>query len=270
MGELIRALQTEEINRVYNSHRGTQLKLVLKLANGQPALFKPGWYDRDTIIEGTIYSGKDRHNSEIISFFLGAVLNLRWTPIAVGRRINLFEVYQKADDELKSTMLVRDNQYCVYGKCFYCNISDLLCGKGESQTLEGVALYLVPGTLQKHLSPWQRTYKTDKKAPWEDDLNYCNGQKKKLSLTRLLDIVDISIFDYLIQNGDRHRHESRNGRLLIIDNGKGFGNPRVNHLDILAPLYQCCMYVHRRSGRAVINRKLLHFISDCVNQLMRG
>lgn len=60
-------------------------------------------------------------------------------------------------------------------------------------------------------------------------------------MVRLLDIIDIAIFDYLIQNGDRHRHESRNGRLLIIDNGKGFGNPKINHIDILAPLYQCCI-----------------------------
>lgn len=103
MGELIKALQTEEIVRVYNSQRGTQLKLVFTFANNQPVLFKPGWYDRETIIEGNVYSGKDRHNSEIISFYLGAILNLRWTPIVVGRRIDLSEIYRKADDELQST-----------------------------------------------------------------------------------------------------------------------------------------------------------------------
>lgn len=102
-------------------------------------------------------------------------------------------------------------------------------------------MYLIPGTLQKILSPWQRTYKTDKHAAWEDDVNYCQSQKKKLSSERLLDIIDIAILDYLIQNGDRHRHESRENRLVIVDNGKGFGNPFVDHIDILAPLYQCCM-----------------------------
>lgn len=107
--------------------------------------------------------------------------------------------------------------------------------------MEGVILYLIPGTLQKVLSPWQRTYKADKRAAWEEDVHYCQMQRKKLPLERLLDIIDIAILDYLIQNGDRHRHETRDNRLVIVDNGKGFGNPFVDHLDILASLYQCCM-----------------------------
>lgn len=58
---------------------------------------------------------------------------------------------------------------------------------------------------------------------------------------RLLDLVDSSIFDFLIQNGDRHHYETRNDRLVLLDNGKGFGNPFQDFIDILAPLYQCCM-----------------------------
>lgn len=241
LGQIIRALQTEDFVKVYNSNRGTQLKLVLKLRHNQPVLFKPAWYDRDVIIEGPVYSGKDRHTSEIVAFYLGAVLNFRWTPIAVGRRISLSEVYKKADSDLKATMVVADSQFCVYGKCHYCTPAEQLCGAGANHELEGTLLYLIPGTLQKHLSPWQRTYKVDKKASWENDLNYCQAQKLKMSLVRLLDIVDIAIFDYLIQNGDRHRHESRVGRLVLVDNGKGFGNAFADHFDILAPLYQCCL-----------------------------
>ena len=63
----------------------------------------------------------------------------------------------------------------------------------------------------------------------------------KLNKERILDLVDTSIFDFLIQNGDRHHYETRNARVLLLDNGKGFGNPSIDHLDILAPLYQCCM-----------------------------
>lgn len=67
--------------------------------------------------------------------------------------------------------------------------------------------------------------------------------KEKFTKSRLLDLIDASIFDFLIQNGDRHHYETLDSIILLIDNGKGFGNPNVIHLDILAPLYQCCMYV---------------------------
>lgn len=58
---------------------------------------------------------------------------------------------------------------------------------------------------------------------------------------RILDLIDASIFDFIIQNGDRHHYETRNERIVLIDNGKGFGNSQNDFLDILAPLYQCCM-----------------------------
>lgn len=107
--------------------------------------------------------------------------------------------------------------------------------------LEGVILYLVPGTLVKQRSPWQRTYKDNVLAPWEENMDYCNIIKEKTSYTRLLDLIDVAIFDFLIQNGDRHHYETRGDRIILIDNGKGFGNPNVDFIDILAPLYQCCV-----------------------------
>lgn len=107
MGQVLFAMQNAEIIKVYNSQRGTQLKLVLKLEGGQQVLWKPGWYTRDRTIEGPVYSGKDRHNSEIIAFYLGAILNLRWTPIATGRKLNMKEIYEKADPVLKETMIVK-------------------------------------------------------------------------------------------------------------------------------------------------------------------
>lgn len=67
--------------------------------------------------------------------------------------------------------------------------------------------------------------------------------KSKLETIRLLDLIDVAIFDYLLQNGDRHHYETREERVILIDNGKAFGNPNKDHLDILAPLYQCCLYV---------------------------
>lgn len=107
MGQLLHALQHEEILSARNAPKGTQLKLLLQLAGKQKVIFKPKWYERNTVIDGPIYAGKDRHFAEIIAFYLGALLNLRWTPIAVGRKINLKEIYhEKADKLLRSTMLV--------------------------------------------------------------------------------------------------------------------------------------------------------------------
>lgn len=107
MGQLLHALQHEEIFGARNAPKGTQLKLLLHLTGKQKVIFKPKWYERNAIIDGPVYSGKDRFNAEIVGFYLGAMLNLRWTPIAVGRQINLKEIYDKlADKSLHSTMTV--------------------------------------------------------------------------------------------------------------------------------------------------------------------
>jgi hypothetical protein len=56
------------------------------------------------VIEGAVYSGADRHNGEIVSFYLSLILGLRRTPVAVGRRINLStDILSKADRDLAAT-----------------------------------------------------------------------------------------------------------------------------------------------------------------------
>lgn len=107
MGQLLNALRNEEIIAARNAPKGTQLKLLLTLAGRQKVIFKPKWYELTEVIDGPVYSGKDRFNAEIIAFYLGAILDMRWTPVAVGRKINLKEIYKnKADKLLQSTMTV--------------------------------------------------------------------------------------------------------------------------------------------------------------------
>lgn len=104
------ALQNEEIIAARNAPKGTQLKLLLTLTGKQKVIFKPKWYEREEIIDGPVYSGKDRFNSEIVGFYLGAILDMRWTPVAVGRKINLKHIYEsKADKLLQKTMTVNGN-----------------------------------------------------------------------------------------------------------------------------------------------------------------
>lgn len=107
MGQLLNALRNEDIITARNAPRGTQLKLLLYLTGKQKVIFKPKWYERSEVIDGPVYSGKDRFNAEIIAFYLGAILDMRWTPVAVGRKINLKEIYDhKADKVLRNTMTV--------------------------------------------------------------------------------------------------------------------------------------------------------------------
>ncbi|XP_024942766.1 glycosaminoglycan xylosylkinase [Cephus cinctus] len=228
---------------------------MLTLEHGIRALFKPQWYSRDSVIRGPVYYGKDRHNAEIVAFHLSSLLGLRRVPLAVARKVNLrTEIRSNATPQLYSTMYQEGNNSCLYGICSYCSPADPVCGTGE--ILEGALILWLPShfKLSKHRHPWQRTYKLDKLAMWETDFNYCKKVKKTKTYaphlsSRLLGLVDTAIFDFLMDNGDRHHYEIiqndlHNPAVLLIDNGKSLGNPDVDHFDILAPLYQCCM-IHK-------------------------
>lgn len=68
MGQLLKTLRDEPITRVNNLPRGTQLKLLMRLSQQQKVIFKPQWYPRDFVVEGVVYSGKDRHAAEVYAF----------------------------------------------------------------------------------------------------------------------------------------------------------------------------------------------------------
>ena len=163
--------------------------------------------------------------------------------------------------------LDNETRICLYGKCFYCKSTEAVCGN-RTHFIEGVLLYQVPGPILKHKSPWQRTYKEGQKALWEQngEENYCDQVKAKLSAPRILDLIDAAIFDFLIQNGDRHHYETRKNRILLIDNGKGFGNPNADFMDILSPLHQCCMWVSWK----LFWISLKSFISEFERQVTTG
>lgn len=79
---------------------GTQLKLMLNLENDVKALFKPQWYSRDAIIHGPVYYGKDRHNAEVVAFYLSSLLGLRRVPLTVIRKRML--KYNEGDKEMEN------------------------------------------------------------------------------------------------------------------------------------------------------------------------
>ncbi|XP_077285678.1 glycosaminoglycan xylosylkinase homolog [Arctopsyche grandis] len=242
IGEVLTALRTAKIIRAENSRKGTQFKLLLGLEGNGTAFFKPQWYKRNEVIRGSVYSGKDRHNAEVVAFYLAVVLDIRWAPLAIIRRLNIkTEVWNNATPELKETMFQTDNgTMCMFGKCFYCKRNETVCSD-ENDEIEGAMILSVDYRFQKYRSPWQRTYDDRRQADWEVNPNYCTKVKKVLTMQRLLDLIDASIFDFLLQNGDRHHYETIKDRVILLDNGKGLGNPHKDFNDILAPLYQCCI-----------------------------
>lgn len=250
MGWILNHIAAVKIKKADVLPKGTQLKMLLYLDGNQKAVFKPQWYARDFVIEGNAWEGKDRHNAEIAAFHLDRVMNFRRAPLVTGRKVDLAaEILPVAADRLKTTFLKQDENQCFYGQCFYCKESEPACGEGD--VIEGSITLWFPDTkpLEKIRHPYQRTYKDDKKARWETDEEYCATYLKKTEPynkgNRLLDLIDTAIFDFLIGNADRHHYEvfkdTADGMIVLMDNGKSFGNPNLDELSILAPLRQCCI-----------------------------
>ncbi|XKL67432.1 hypothetical protein PGB90_002923 [Kerria lacca] len=249
--KILNILKTSRILKVENASKGTQLKLLVHLNNNITAIVKPKWYSNFDIINGPVYAGKDRHFGEVVAFFISVLMDLPRVPPAAIRIFNLHkEIISVADKKLLSTFITKNNNICFYGVCLYCNPSDLLCT--DSKILEGSIIYYLSSklTLKIMRHPWGRTYKCSTLARWETDEYYCTTVKNskfyssRQNRALFLDFMDVAIFDFLISNGDRHHFEyiatSQNPRILMIDNGKSFGNPYADYIDILAPLYQCC------------------------------
>lgn len=250
LGCVLAALHSSKITHVDASAKGTQLKVMLTLEGGQRAVFKPKSYDRDFVMVGTAFAGKDRHNAEIAAFHLNRILGFNSAPVVVGRKVDMeSDLRPVAHKSVLDTYYYQGGNSCFYGKCHYCKGPETgVCA--SRTTLEGsVSLWFPESyTLGKVvLHPWRRTYRTNRPAIWETDPNYCEKVRSTRPYElahRLLDLIDVAIFDFIDSNADRHRYEtfeySKNSIVIALDNGKSFGNPYSDEESILAPLYQCC------------------------------
>ncbi|XP_044744902.1 glycosaminoglycan xylosylkinase homolog [Coccinella septempunctata] len=263
IGKVFAALKYTPIVKADLDGRGSQLKFLLTLQGDQKVIFKPKWYEKDKILKGPVYGGKDRHNSEIIAFYLSVILNLPFVPLSVERKISLRkDIIPVASKKFLETTYTIENRTCVYGKCFYCSKRDSICSD-QYGTLTGAVIFNIKNKLKLVKSPWMRTYKTGKLAEWERNQSFCKAVQSSIPRNRLLEMVDTAIFDFLIQNGDRHHYETMDGKILLLDNGKGLGNPYEHHIDILAPLYQCCLL------RKNTWRKLMTLAGNKISQYLK-
>uniref|UniRef100_A0A3Q3NG77 FAM20C golgi associated secretory pathway kinase a n=1 Tax=Mastacembelus armatus TaxID=205130 RepID=A0A3Q3NG77_9TELE len=267
---LLKDLVTQKITSVGESHwgscllcvcvsmksGGTQLKLIMTFQNYGQALFKPMKQTREqeTPPDFFYFSDFERHNAEIAAFHLDRILDFRRVPPVAGRLVNMTREIRDVtrDKKLWRTFFISPaNNICFYGECsYYCSTEHALCGKPDQ--IEGsLAAFLPDLNLAKRKTwrnPWRRSYHKRKKAEWEVDPDYCDEVKQTPPYdrgTRLLDIMDMTVFDFLMGNMDRHHYETfekfGNDTFIIhLDNGRGFGKHSHDELSILVPLSQCC------------------------------
>ncbi|NXV15382.1 FA20C kinase, partial [Cepphus grylle] len=267
---LLQDLVTQKITSVAMKSGGTQLKLIMTFQNYGQALFKPMKQTREqeTPPDFFYFSDYERHNAEIAAFHLDRqvkwicskrkveilILDFRRVPPVAGRLVNMTREIRDVtrDKKLWRTFFISPaNNICFYGECsYYCSTEHALCGKPDQ--IEGsLAAFLPDLSLAKRKTwrnPWRRSYHKRKKAEWEVDPDYCEEVKQTPpydSGTRILDIMDMTVFDFLMGNMDRHHYETfekfGNETFIIhLDNGRGFGKYSHDELSILVPLNQCC------------------------------
>ncbi|XP_037964700.2 extracellular serine/threonine protein CG31145 isoform X3 [Plutella xylostella] len=259
VGAVLRDLASLPILHVEQKEGGTQLKLIIDYPNGIQALFKPMRFARDvqTLPDHFYFSDYERHNAEIAAFHLDRILGFRRAMPVVGRVLNMTtEIYDVTEGDILKTFFVSPaNNFCFHGKCsYYCDTGHAICGHPD--TLEGsFAAFLPPDEIAKRKvwrHPWRRSYHKRRKAQWELESDYCDTIRQTPpydSGRRLLDLVDMAIFDFLTGNMDRHHYETfrmfgNETFTLHLDQGRAFGKAFHDELSILAPLLQCCLVRH--------------------------
>ncbi|KAM6155805.1 extracellular serine/threonine protein kinase FAM20C [Rhynchocyon petersi] len=253
---LLQDLGSQKITSVAMKSGGTQLKLIMMFQNYGQALFKPmkQMREQETPPDFFYFSDYERHNAEIAAFHLDRILDFRRVPPVAGRMVNMTKEIRDVtrDKKLWRTFFISPaNNICFYGECsYYCSTEHALCGKPDQ--IEGsLAAFLPDLSLAKRKTwrnPWRRSYHKRKKAEWEVDPDYCEEVKQTPPYDnphRILDLMDMTIFDFLMGNMDRHHYETfekfGNETFIIhLDNGRGFGKYSHDELSILVPLQQCC------------------------------
>lgn len=265
---------------------GHHLKLALKMKNFAKAMFKPMRQQRDEETPDDFFYFVDyqRHNAEIAAFHLDRILDFRRVPPVSGRLVNVSgEVLQVTHNEdLRGVFFTSPaNNTCFFAKCLYvCKTEYAVCG--SPNLLEGSMSAYLPGlSIAPRISipnPWIRSYTFSGQEEWEVNPFYCDTVKQMYpynSGNRLLNIIDMSIFDFLIGNMDRHHYEiftkfGDEGFLLHLDNARGFGKHSHDEMSILAPLTQCCMIKQSTLLHLQLLSKHNYRLSDVMRESLQG
>uniref|UniRef100_A0A8C4P641 Extracellular serine/threonine protein kinase FAM20C-like n=1 Tax=Dromaius novaehollandiae TaxID=8790 RepID=A0A8C4P641_DRONO len=252
MPALIEDLATLKIISSVQKSGGTQLKLIMTFPNYGQALFKPMKQTRDqeTPVDFFYFSDFERHNAEIAAFHLDRILDFRRIPPVSGRLVNITQEIRDitTDKKLAKTFFISPaGNVCFYGECsYYCSTEHALCGKPDQ--LEGSMAALLPDKSLAKRRSWRSPWRLVPQWEWELNPNYCAQVRETPPYNRghrLLDLIDMTVLDFLMGNMDRHHYETfekfgNDTFLLHLDNGRGFGTHSHDEMSILAPLQQCC------------------------------
>ncbi|XP_050058641.1 extracellular serine/threonine protein CG31145 isoform X2 [Aphis gossypii] len=253
---ILKNMSVSPILSVAQKEGGTQLKLVIEYLNGDKALMKPMRFTREqqTLPNHFYFTDYERHNAEIAAFHLDRILGFRRAMPVSGRLVNITSELMAqvtASDLLKTFFVSPDKNVCFHGQCsYYCDTSHAICGNPDM--LEGsFAAYLPSQDILERKTwrhPWRRSYHKRRKAKWETDPNYCELVRNVPAYNsgrRMLDIMDLSVFDFLMGNMDRHHYETftlfgNDSFPIHLDHGRAFGKAFHDEMSILAPIIQCC------------------------------
>ncbi|KAJ7403604.1 Extracellular serine/threonine protein kinase FAM20C [Willisornis vidua] len=246
---LLQDLVSQKITSVAMKSGGTQLKLIMTFQNYGQALFKP----MNCLQHIQMGFANLEPRTLVWKWTMSAlwqprILDFRRVPPVAGRLVNMTREIRDVtrDKKLWRTFFISPaNNICFYGECsYYCSTEHALCGKPDQ--IEGsLAAFLPDLSLAKRKTwrnPWRRSYHKRKKAEWEVDPDYCEEVKQTPpydSGTRILDIMDMTVFDFLMGNMDRHHYETfekfGNETFIIhLDNGRGIRKSTYLRLQLLA------------------------------------
>uniref|UniRef100_A0A671WTN5 FAM20 C-terminal domain-containing protein n=1 Tax=Sparus aurata TaxID=8175 RepID=A0A671WTN5_SPAAU len=281
MAGLTHYLATQRILSAVQKTGGTQLKLLMSFPNYGQALLKPMKQARDAETDGNLFyfSDFERHNAEIAAFHLDRLLGFNRVPPVVGRLINVTSEVREitTDHKLSRTFFTSPaGNVCFYGQCeYYCSLEHPVCGQPHALEVSLAAMLpdLTLAPRRSWRSPWRRSYSRTKLAQWEKDPAYCDTVKQTPPYnhgTRLVDLIDMAILDFLMSNMDRHHYETfekfgNETFLLHLDNGRAFGRHSRDEPTILTPLKQCCRI--RRS--TLLRLRLLSLPAGRLSDVMR-
>ncbi len=113
-------LARERFVQIEQKEGGTQFKLVVDLADGGEALFKPKRFPREqeTLPNHFYFTDFERHNAEVAAFHLDRLLGFRRAVPVAGRKINITrDIYDLAEHDLLKTFFVSAaGNVCFHGR----------------------------------------------------------------------------------------------------------------------------------------------------------